>query len=118
MDRDLLARNVSQDSSVGGRRTPDIVLGLQSVNRHDDLQIGQRRPRRRKRPEGARDDLDVNASIEQQRNHQLELAIADQRVTPDDRQMQGLEAVDDLENAVDQFLSFAIAKTSQSDSAA
>jgi hypothetical protein len=62
--------------------------------------------------------LDVNSSIEQQRNHQLELAIADQRVTPHDRQMQRLEAVDDLENAVDQFSPSAIAKTPQSDSAA
>jgi hypothetical protein len=32
--------------------------------------------------------------------------------------MQRLEAVDDLENAVDQFLPFAIAKIPESDSAA
>jgi hypothetical protein len=32
--------------------------------------------------------------------------------------MQRLEAVDHLENPVDQFLPFAITKTSQSDSAA
>jgi hypothetical protein len=52
------------------------------------------------------------------RNHQLELGIPDKRVASHDRQMQGLEAVDDLENAVYQFLPFAIAEISQSHPAA
>jgi hypothetical protein len=61
--------------------------------------------------------LHVHSSTKQLRNHQLELAIANQRVATHDRQMQRLEAVDDIENAVYQLLPFAIAKISQSYSA-
>src|SRR5258708_5581599 len=96
VDRDLLARDVLQDSIVRCRRASNIVLWLQSVNRYDDVQMGMRRPTRRHRPECTGDDLDVNSSIKQLRNHQLELAIPDERVASHDRQMQRLEAVDDL----------------------
>src|SRR5260370_11381124 len=117
VDGNLLARDVLQDAIVGCRGAPDIVLGLQSVNRYDDVHVGKRRPSRRKRPECTGDQLDVNSSIKQQRNHHLELAIADKRVASHDRQMQRLEPVDDLKNTVDQVLPLAIMKTSQSHAA-
>src|SRR5579864_2388170 len=59
VDRDLLARDVLQNSIVCCRRAPDIVLWLQSVNRDDDIHVVKRRPSRRQGPECAGNELDV-----------------------------------------------------------
>lgn len=75
------------------------MLRLQSVNRYDNVHVGKRRPTRPKGSESTGDDLEVNSSIKQERNHQLERAIPHKRVASHHREMQRLEAVDHLENA-------------------
>src|SRR5579859_2882481 len=65
VDRNLLARDVLLDSIVCCRRAPHIVLWLQSVNRYHDVHVGKRCPGRRKGPECAGNELDVNSSIKQ-----------------------------------------------------
>src|SRR6266850_2499582 len=65
VDRNLLARDVLQNSIVRCRRASDIVLWLQSVDRYHDLQLSKRRPTRREGPECTGDHLDINSSIKQ-----------------------------------------------------
>jgi hypothetical protein len=69
-------------------------------------------PTERQRPERTGDDLNVNSPIEQHRDHQLQLAIPNKRVAANDREVQGLEAVDHIKNTVNQFLPFVIMETS------
>ena len=38
VDRDLMPFDVLEDPIVGGRRAPDVVFGLEAIDRHDDLQ--------------------------------------------------------------------------------
>ena len=59
---DLLAGDVLEDPIVGGRRAAGVVLGLQAVDRDDDLQPRNRRPLGRNRPHGARHELRVDAA--------------------------------------------------------
>src|SRR5258708_19525508 len=71
VDRDLLARDVLQDSIVSCRRASDIVLWLQSVNRYDDVQMGMRRPTPPHRPESTRHHLHPTSSTTSYPNHQF-----------------------------------------------
>src|SRR5215467_8300446 len=118
VDCDLLTGNILQDSIVCCRCAPDIMIWLQPVNRYNDVQVGKHRPTGGEGAECTGDDLNVNASIKQKRNHQLEFAVPDKRVASNQRQMQGLETVDNLKNTIYQFLAFEIAKISQGEAAA
>ncbi len=118
VDGDPVARDIFQDSIVGRRGAPDIVFGLQAVDRDSHGQVRERSPGRRRRTESAGDDLHVDAPVQQQRNHRFELAIPDQRVASHQRQMQRPQAVGHLQHSVDQLLSLAVAKAAQRDAAA
>jgi hypothetical protein len=56
----------------------------------------------------------MNPSIDQQRDHQLEFTIPDERIASDNRQVQRLKSVDDFQDTVYEFLPPAITETSQS----
>ncbi len=65
------------------------------------------------RPESAGDELHVDTAIDKLGKQHFEFAIADERVSADDRQMERLVLVDQLEHAVDQLLSFEIREAAQ-----
>jgi hypothetical protein len=114
VDRDLLASDILQNPIVRGRSTSQVVLPLQTIDGYDDVQAGECYPRWRQLAERAGYNLEMKSTIKEQRNHDLELLIPNQRVATNNRKMQGLEAVNRLDNAIDQLLAFAIAETSQS----
>ena len=62
---DLVALDVLHDAIVGGGRAPRVVLGLEPVDRHDDLQATESRPFARDRPDRARHDLGIDAALGQ-----------------------------------------------------
>jgi hypothetical protein len=100
-------------SGVGCGRPPEIVLGLQSVDRYHDIQMWQCRPASRKGTKGAGHNLHVDSTIEQKRDQDLQFAIPNQRIASDDRQMQGPQAVDYLKHTIGEFLSLAIVQAAQ-----
>jgi hypothetical protein len=60
---DLVPLDVLEDALVGGRLAALVVLGLQTVDRHDDLEAAQADPFLGNRPHGARDHLRVHAAL-------------------------------------------------------
>ena len=73
------------------------MLGLKTVDRNDYLKPAQRGPFNRNRPDGARDDLRVDASIGESRQNLIQLAETHQRLAADDRDVKGLMLFDELE---------------------
>ena len=70
------------------------------------------------RPHRARDHLHVHAHGGELWQQRLELAEPHERLAADDRQMQRPMASDDVEDAVDQFLSLEVRELTQDDVAA
>jgi hypothetical protein len=77
---------VLQDAVVRCRRPAGVVLRLQAVDRHDHVHARDRRPLSGNLADGARDQLDVDAALREQREQLVQLAVADERLAPDDRQ--------------------------------
>jgi hypothetical protein len=65
---------------------------------------GNRRPLGRDRPDGAGDDLGVDAARGQLRQDVVQLAEPDERLAADDRDVNRLLLVDHGEDAIDEFL--------------
>jgi hypothetical protein len=84
MDRDALVPDVIKNAIVGCWGPPDIVFRLQPIDGYDYVQTRQTRPGWTHRSEGAGNELHVDSARQEQRNQQLQFAIPDQRVTPDD----------------------------------
>ncbi len=118
MDRDSLSRDVSQNAVVGCWGAPGIVFGLQTVDRHGDVQVLKLRPCGPHRSERAGDNLHVDSARQERRNHQLQFTIADQRVTTDDRQVQRLDAIDNFKYSIYESLAPSIVQVAQRRSAA
>mgnify|MGYP003694771159 CR=1 FL=1 len=118
MDGDVVAGDVFEDAVVGGRRPPGVVLGLQAVDRHDNLQPPQAAPADRNLAHGARHELRVDAAGGQDRQQRVELAIPDQRFAADDRQVQRAMAIHEPEHAVDEGLALEVAQLAQAEVAA
>jgi hypothetical protein len=110
----VLASDVLNDPIVGSGRSPDVVLGLQPIDRNHDVQMFQLRPTSCKRAKGAGHHLYVDSPSQQLRNHQLQFAIPNQGVASDDRKMQGTYAVYQFKYTVYEFLPFAIVQAAQS----
>ena len=115
---DLVAGDVLEDAIVGGRRPPGVVLGLQAVDRHDNLQPPQAAPADRDLADGARHELRVDAARGQDRQQRVELAVADERFAADDRQVQRAMAIHEREHAVDERLALEVAQLAQPEVAA
>jgi outer membrane receptor protein involved in Fe transport len=118
MDRDSLSRNVSENAVVGCRCAPGIVFGLQSIDRHGDVQVLQLRPGGTQGSERAGDNLHVDSARQQRWDHQLQFTIADQGVATDDRQVQRLDAIDNFKYSIYKSLASAIVQVAQCWSAA
>src|SRR5262249_10539680 len=85
MDRDLVALDVPKNPAVRGGRSARIVFRLEAVDRHDDHQLGQPAPFARDLADRARHELDVNVPAGERRQDLVQLAVADQRLAADDR---------------------------------
>jgi hypothetical protein len=100
MHGDALVPDVFQNAIVGCRCPADIVFRLQSIDGDDYVQSRQTCPGRTHRSEGAGNDLHMDSTSHEEGNQQLKLAVPDQRVTPDDGQVQRLQSIDNFKNAV------------------
>ena len=69
-------------------------------------------------PDGARDDLRVDAHRREFRQHLVQFAKAHQRLAADDGQVHGLVPADEAQDAVDERLPLEISKLAQHDVAA
>jgi hypothetical protein len=110
MYRNPLSRDIVENAIVRSGFAARVMFGSQTVDRNRHGQAIHLRPRRGQRPERTRNELHVNTALDQLRNDALHLAIPHQRIAPDERQMQRLRAIDDLQNAVDQIVALEIAK--------
>ena len=108
MNRHLLPDDISQDALVGGRRSPNVVFRLQSIDGYDYVQTLKTCPACSHGAEGAGYNLHVDSTAEQEGNQQFQLAKADQGVATDNRQVHGLQPVDHLKDSVYQGLASAI----------
>lgn len=111
--RDLVPPNVLENPIVGGRCSPHIVLGLEPVDRDDQLQARQRAPLDGKRSHCAGDDLRIDAFFGEPREDLIQLTETDERLSADDRHVQRIVFVDELEKPFDEFLSLVIADLAQ-----
>ena len=111
--RDLVSLDVLDDAIVGGGRTPRVVFGLQSVDRHDDLELGQPRPFPWDRPDCARDELGVDLPFRQLRQNLVKLAIADERLSADNRHVERSMAIDKCHEARDQLVALVVGEAAQ-----
>src|SRR5262249_40827823 len=81
MYRDRVAFNVFQDSLIGCRRSPDIVIGLQTIDRDNQVKTLNAGPGRRNLADRARHELDFDAEAAQLRQKDVKLAKAHQRLS-------------------------------------
>ena len=61
--RDLVSDDVLEDAVVGGGRSPHVVLGLEAVDRDDDLEPPESGPFAGDRPHRTGDQLRVDAAF-------------------------------------------------------
>ncbi len=118
VDGDGVAGDVLEDTIIGGRRAADVVLRLESVDGDDDGNMRRGSPGGGGRAEGAGYDLDVDAARKQKRDELLQFAVADEGIAADDGEVEGLEAVNGVEDAIDEGLAFAIAERAKGYAAA
>ncbi len=90
---DMLALDVAQDLVVRGRFAALVMLWLQAVNGDRYPQVRDRSPRPRDGPERASHHLDMDAARGQLRQQHLQFTIANQRISPHNREMQRLVLV-------------------------
>src|SRR5260370_2847853 len=104
---------------VGSWRGPHgVVVRVQPVDGPDDVKAVKVRPSRIHFSEGARYKLDVCSARQKGRNHQLQLAKAEQRVATNDGQVQRLEPIDDFKHSVHERLASSVVQVAQCLSAA
>src|SRR5688572_7199902 len=113
MHRDLVTLDVLQNARVGGGLTAGVMFRLQPVDGDADLQAPQRRPREWNGPHRAGHDLDEEAAIGELRQNDIELAIPHQRFPANQRNMQWAQPIDELEDAVNERRTLAIAESAQ-----
>src|SRR2546428_517041 len=86
VNSDVMSLNILKDSLVSGRLAAEIVLRLKSVDRYHELQVWKRGPGQWDGAEGASHNLNVG-TLDQLRQQDLEFAVPDKRVAPNNRQM-------------------------------
>jgi hypothetical protein len=68
--------------------------------------------------EGAGDELDVDAALEEEGDHGFNFAVTDEGVAADEREVEGFEAVDDFEDTIDEGLALAVGEAAEGGAAA
>src|SRR5438874_10901756 len=104
MNRNSLSSDILKNSFVRCWLTPDIVLWLQAIDRDNHVHVRESGPSGGKHPEGTCHDLYMDAAGQQQRNHDLQLAVAYEGISTKDRKVQRPQAVNHLHNPVHQLL--------------
>jgi hypothetical protein len=113
--RDVLSFDVLQDSVVRRRLAPFIVLGLQTIDGHNNLKTTQTDPLGRDGPYSAGYDLGVDTHSRQPRENFVELAETNQWFASDDRNMEGPVRFDEREEARHELGALEIADLPQRD---
>src|SRR5262249_18609123 len=75
VNNNLVARDILEDACVGCRKTPPVVLWLQTVNRYDEMKVGQTGPGSGNMPNRARDELYLNPHLGYLGKQDIQLAI-------------------------------------------
>jgi hypothetical protein len=89
------------------------VIGLQAVNRDDQVQRIDLRPLRRDRTNGAGDELDFDAHLIQSRQQNVQFAEPHQRLAAHDREVERPAPSNQRQHAVNQLLAFVIGQRAQ-----
>src|SRR6478735_6256090 len=116
--RDAVALDVLDDAVVGSGLAALVVLGLEAVDRDHELQPAQLGPFDGDRAYRAGHELGVDAAIGETRQDFVQLPKAHERLTADDREMQGFVFVDQGEEAIDELLALEVAHLPKRDAAA
>ena len=99
VDRDARAGDVLKDAFIGGRFAALVVLRLQAVDGDDHVELPPPGPLGRDDTERAGDHLGMDAAAVELRQDLLKLAVANQGVAADQRNMERTVPVDKGENA-------------------
>jgi len=118
VDGDALVGDVVQNSFIGGRSAARIVLGFESVHRNRKREAVVGPPDVRHGPEGAGDELNVNAHRQQLGQHQFHFAIAHQGIAAHQRQVQRTQFTDQLHHTAYQLIALEITELAQIDAVA
>ena len=106
-------RNVAQNTFVRRGFTPGIVLGLQSVDRYNNVQPPDALPVWIDFSESAGYYLHVNTAFGDSRQEFVELAMSDQRIAAYDRQVQGLVMIHKRKHLADKLRPTMITQVAQ-----
>src|SRR5215472_606467 len=113
MDGHITVTNAFQYPGVSCGFTARIVLRLQAINGDHNVKPLKPGPFLRYGTKSTGDDLDVNASGIELREQLRDLAVADQRVAADDREVQRTVFIHQGEQALHQFLASLVMKLPQ-----
>jgi hypothetical protein len=113
VDGDVLAFDVFEDPLIGGGGAADVVIGLEAINGDDYGEVFEIRPIRGDGAEGAGDELDMDTALEEEGDHGFDFAVADERVAADEGEVEGLESIDDFEDAIDEGLALTVSKAAE-----
>src|SRR5262249_49238897 len=97
----------------GCRRTPPVVLWLQTVNRYDKMKVGQTGPGRGNGANRTSDELYLNPDLGYAGKQDIQLAITYQGFPSHDGEVQGAEASNQGQHAIHQILAGQIAQLAQ-----
>jgi hypothetical protein len=104
----LMAGNIFDDTVVGGGTAAQIVLRLKPVNGNGNMETRDGSPGSRNLTESTGNDLDVNAALGKPGQKDIQLAIADQRITADNGEMQRAIFVHQSENIGYEGIAFVV----------
>ena len=113
MNADVPAGDVLQNTLVGGRFAPDIVVLRKPVHGNSHGDVFESGPLHRYRNHGAGDYDGVDSAGAKLREHFTQFPMADQRLAADQRDVERLVLVDDAEDPFDQFVAATIANLTQ-----
>jgi hypothetical protein len=108
VDGDYGVGYVLQDAFVGGRGATEIVLGLEAVDGYDEAEALEVFPMGRNGTECAGYNLGVDAAAFEFGKDRFEFTEANERISADERDVEGFKFVDGLENVSDEFVVFIV----------
>ncbi len=110
MHNDLMAGYILQNTFVSRRKASLVMLRLEPIDGHCQVQIVEQVPLGGDRPDSAGDQLHFDSQPVQFRQQHIQLAEAHQRLASDNRHMQRTKPPDQFQNLFDQLGSAEIAE--------
>jgi hypothetical protein len=104
VDGDADVRDVFEDALVGCRGAADVVFGLESVDGYDYAEALEIHPVARNGAERAGHDLGVDATPLEFRDDCFQFTEANERISSDDGDVEGLKFVDGLKDVSDKLV--------------